>query len=217
LAGCIQPLPIPRPRNQPVWRECSSERRCSVFKSAWRTEADLRKKLQPQHVLWRLIQSDSKNHFSTLRVSHELGPSFFVFVARNFSGSISSLQGLQRRLHLPVHGPPHRHHEGKECDPEYKPENPPISMHSAVVIHKTSQSHGLIVPLSSNESALPSKLSHSYKSKSGPFCSPTARDHKAGQKSLSSLPENLESFERDGSAPVERNDTRSVVGSRTFG
>jgi hypothetical protein len=38
-------------------------------------------------------------------------------------------------LHLPVGSPPHRHHEGKEHDPEEYPEKPPIPMHSPVVVH----------------------------------------------------------------------------------
>jgi hypothetical protein len=65
----------------------------------------------------------------------EFGPSFFVFLARDFPSGISPLQELQRRLHLSVVSPPHRHQEGKEQYPENDPKKPPISMHSQIVVH----------------------------------------------------------------------------------
>jgi hypothetical protein len=41
----------------------------------------------------------------------EFGSPFLVFLACDLAGGVSPLQELQRRLHLPVSGPPHRHHE----------------------------------------------------------------------------------------------------------
>jgi hypothetical protein len=46
-----------------------------------------------------------------IRISLELGSPFFVFLARDVTSGISPLKELQRRLHLPVGSPPHRHHE----------------------------------------------------------------------------------------------------------
>jgi hypothetical protein len=68
-------------------------------------------------------------------VSQEFGSPFFVFLACGFPGGISSLQELQRRLHLAVRGPPYRHHEREEQDPKEHPENPPQSMHSPKIVH----------------------------------------------------------------------------------
>jgi hypothetical protein len=46
------------------------------------------------------------------------------------------LQELQRRLHLPIGDSSHRHHKGKEDDPEENPKKPPKPMHSQkVVVH----------------------------------------------------------------------------------
>jgi hypothetical protein len=68
-------------------------------------------------------------------VSQEFGPPFFVFLACGFAGGISPLQELQRRLHLPVGGPPYGHHEREEQDPKKHPENPPQPMHSPKIVH----------------------------------------------------------------------------------
>ena len=68
-------------------------------------------------------------------IPQEFGPPFFVFLARDFPSGISPLQELQRRLHLPIGTPPHRHHEGKEQHPEKDPEKPPKPMHSPKVVH----------------------------------------------------------------------------------
>jgi hypothetical protein len=73
----------------------------------------------------------------------KFGPPFFVFLARDLPSGISPLQELQRRLHLPVVSPPHRHQEGKEQYPENEPKNPPISVHSPIVVHNRNL---LIVP-----------------------------------------------------------------------
>lgn len=47
-------------------------------------------------------------------VPQEFGPPFFIFLAGDLPRGISPLQELKRRLHLPVGGPSHWHHEGKE-------------------------------------------------------------------------------------------------------
>ena len=55
-------------------------------------------------------------------IAQEFGPPFFVFLACDLPGGISSLQELQGRLHLPIGSPVNGHHEGKEQDPEKDPE-----------------------------------------------------------------------------------------------
>jgi len=82
-------------------------------------------------------------------ITLKFGPPFFVFLTRDLPSGISPLQDLQRRLHLPVVSPPHRHQEGKEQYPENDPEKPPISMHSPIVVH----SRNLLIYLPKAEGA----------------------------------------------------------------
>jgi hypothetical protein len=84
-----------------------------------------------------------------INIPLEFCPPFFVFLARDLPRCISPLQELKRRLHLPIVSPPHRHHEGKEQYPENDPENPPISMHSPIVVH----SRNLLIYLPNIEGA----------------------------------------------------------------
>jgi hypothetical protein len=87
---------------------------------------------------WANVQSSHGSEELSLfhiGIPQEFGPPFFVFLACDLPGGISPLQELQRRLHLSVGSPPHRHHEGKEQDPDEDPENPPIPMHSPKVVH----------------------------------------------------------------------------------
>jgi hypothetical protein len=84
-------------------------------------------------------------------IAQEFGPAFFVFLACDLPRGISPLQKLQRRLHLPVGNSPHRYHEGKEQNPEDKPEDPPIRVHSPVVVHRH---HLNMFPISSRRARL---------------------------------------------------------------
>jgi len=72
-------------------------------------------------------------------IPQELGPPFFILLACDLPGGISSLQELQRRLHSPVSSSPHGHHKGKEQNPEKNPEKPPEPMHSPeIVVHRST-------------------------------------------------------------------------------
>jgi hypothetical protein len=74
-------------------------------------------------------------------ISNKQDAAFLVFLGRYLARGISLLQQLERCLQLAVRRPvpsSHRHKEGKEHDPEEKPENPPIRVHPRpiVAIHR---------------------------------------------------------------------------------